>query len=80
MKASVLRTADILSRRLSNVYLYSLEEFSRNSMWTWLYLGEAAPPITPGGSWSFVACQFLHLLTLTFLLAIDSQELLMLTT
>lgn len=48
MKASVLRTADILSRRLSNVYLYSMEEFSKNSMWSWLYLGEDAPPITPG--------------------------------
>lgn len=48
MKASVLRTADILSRRLSNVYLYSMEEFSKNSMWFWLYLGEEAPPITPG--------------------------------
>jgi carboxylesterase type B len=48
MKASVLKTADILSQRLSSVYLYSLEQFSLSSMWLWMYLGEIPPPITPG--------------------------------
>lgn len=48
MKASVMRTADILSRRLSNVYFYSMEHYSKNSMWTWLFLGETPPPIQPG--------------------------------
>ncbi|CAG7816018.1 unnamed protein product [Allacma fusca] len=48
MKASTLKTADILSRRLSSVYLYSVEEFSKNTMWVWLFRGEDSPPINPG--------------------------------
>jgi carboxylesterase type B len=37
MKAPVLRTADILSRRNSAVYLYSFEYYGDNSLWTTIF-------------------------------------------
>ncbi|CAL8121574.1 unnamed protein product [Orchesella dallaii] len=55
MKGPVLRTADILSRRLSSVYLYSFEHYNRiNSLFTLAFaiiepiLGGEKPPIRPG--------------------------------
>ncbi|CAG7838019.1 unnamed protein product [Allacma fusca] len=53
-KAAILRTADVLSRRLSNVYLYSFEQPSRNTMWTLLWqfvvpiFGGQKPPVDGG--------------------------------
>lgn len=54
MKAPILRTADILSRRLPAVYLYSFEHYSRNSLYNLafnmiqLIIGGEKPPINPG--------------------------------
>ncbi|ODM89977.1 Carboxylesterase 4A [Orchesella cincta] len=55
MKAPVLRTADILSRRLPAVYLYSFEHYNRlNSLFHLAFaiiepiLGGEKPPIRPG--------------------------------
>jgi len=54
MKAPVLKTADILSRRLSNVYFYSFEYRGSNSLWYYVFdllaliLGGETPPYRGG--------------------------------
>jgi len=52
MKAPILRTAEILSRRVPEVYFYSFEYAGRNSLWNFLGLvpilvPELAPLIPP---------------------------------
>lgn len=56
MKAPVLRTADILSRRISSVYLYNFEHYNSfgsslyNLVFTFIQLiiGGVKPPMKPG--------------------------------
>jgi len=43
MKAPILKTTELLSKRLSNIYLYSFEQHSANSLWWLFFLGEGIP-------------------------------------
>lgn len=77
MKAPILRTADILSRRLSSVYLYSFEYYSNNSLYNLafrmiqLIIGGEKPPTKPG---ICHADDLIYMFNLPFILSLKDQK------
>jgi len=78
MKAPVLRTADILSRRLPAVYLYSFEHYNRlNSLYHLAFaiiepiLGGEKPPIRPG---TMHADDLIYMFTFPFVLSVRDTQ------